>query len=183
VVGNKGLVSGLEIERMAPGDVDTSGRRTPVASGQCEIIPCETVMLAIGERVNADFLKPLDIAVHNDGTINIHPLTLQTSHPKVYAGGDATSGPSTASEAMASGKKFAEVIDRHLMKDLSRFPHLFRDIRYSNEVAAVPQPGGQRPLRELPVVARRGNFWEISSGLSEKNALAEACRCLRCDVK
>jgi NADH-quinone oxidoreductase subunit F len=183
VVGSKGCVSGLEIERMVPGDVDASGRRTPVATGQCEILPCETVMLAIGERVNAAFLKPLGISLRNNGTIDIHPLTLQTSHPKVYAGGDATSGPSTAAEAMASGKKFAEVIDRNLMAGISRFPQLFRDIRYSNEVPAIPQPGGQRPLRELPVAARRGNFWEISSGLSEKNALAEACRCLRCDVK
>ena len=183
VIGSKGVVSGLEIERMIPGDVDSSGRRTPVASGQCEVIPCETVMLAIGERVNADFLKPLGIHRHKDGTIAVHPLTLQTSHPKVYAGGDATIGPSTASEAMASGKKFAEVIDLQLMGGTSRFPQLFREIRYSNEVPAVPQPGGKRPLRELPVAARRGNFWEISSGLSEKNALAEACRCLRCDVK
>jgi hypothetical protein len=84
---------------------------------------------------------------------------------------------------MAFGKKFAEVIDRQLMDGKSRFPQLFREIQYSNEVPAVPQPGGKRPLRELPVAARRGNFWEISSGLSEKNALAEACRCLRCDVK
>jgi len=121
--------------------------------------------------------------VLNNGTIEVHPLTLQTSHPKVYAGGDATIGPSTASEAMASGKKFAEVIDRQLMNGQNRFPQLFRDIPYSNEIPAVPQAGGKRPLRELPVAARRGNFWEISSGLSEKNALAEACRCLRCDVK
>jgi NADH-quinone oxidoreductase subunit F len=183
VVGNKGFVSGLEIERMMPGDVDSSGRRTPMASGNCEILPCDTLMLAIGEHVNADLLKPLGITVRKNGTIDIHPLTQQTSHPKIFAGGDATIGPSTASEAMASGKKFAEMIDRQLMDGVSRFAQLFRGIRYSNEVPAVPQAGGKRPLRELPVAARRGNFWEISSGLSEKNALAEACRCLRCDVK
>ena len=183
VVGAKGIVTGLEIERMIPGDVDFSGRRTPMASGHTEILPCETVMLAIGERVTADFLKPLGINVHPNGTVEVHPLTLQTSHPKVYAGGDATIGPSTASEAMASGKKVAEVIDRRLMNGQNRFPQLFREIPYSHEVPEVPQAGGKRPLRELPVAARRGNFWEISSGLSEKNALAEACRCLRCDVK
>ena len=183
VIGKKGVVIGLEIEKMIPGDVDSSGRRTPVASGKTEIVTCETIMLAIGERVNAEFLKPLGITVRKNGTIDTHPLTLQTSHPKVYAGGDAAIGPSTASEAMAFGKKFAEVIDRQLMDGKSRFPQLFREIQYSNEVPAVPQPGGKRPLRELPVAARRGNFWEISSGLSEKNALAEACRCLRCDVK
>jgi NADH-quinone oxidoreductase subunit F len=183
VVGSMGIVTGLEIERMTPGDVDFSGRRTPMASGHTEVLPCETVMLAIGERVNADFLKPLGINVRPDGTVEVHPLTLQTSHPKIYAGGDATIGPSTASEAMASGKKVAEVIDRQLMIGQNRFQQLFREIPYSNEVPEVPQAGGKRPLRELPVAARRGNFWEISSGLSEKNALAEACRCLRCDVK
>jgi hypothetical protein len=69
------------------------------------------------------------------------------------------------------------------MDGQSRFVQLFREIPYSRDVPAVPQSGGKRPLRDLPVAARRGNFWEISSGLSEKNALAEARRCLRCDVK
>ena len=183
VVGKKGTVTGLEIERMVPGDVDSSGRRTPVASGKTETIPCETIMLAIGEKVNAEFLKPLGITVRKNGTIDTHPLTLQTSHPKVFAGGDATIGPSTASEAMAFGKKFAEVIDRQLMGGAGRFAQLFRQIPYANEIPETPQPGGKRPVRELPVTARRGNFWEISAGLSAKNALAEACRCLRCDVK
>ena len=184
VLGRQGRVTGLEAGRMIPGDVDFSGRRTPAPSGESFIIPCETVMLAIGERVDAAFLKPFGITLRRNGTIDTHPLTLQTSHPKIYAGGDATLGPSTASEAMALGKKFADIIDRQLMGGEGRFQRLFRDIPYQQTASPLlPQAGGQRPVREMPVAARRHNFREISAGLTAKNAFAEACRCLRCDIK
>ncbi len=183
VLGKAGRVTGLEVIKMIPGDVDASGRRTPTPSDDSYVIPCETVMLAIGERVDAEFLRPFGITLRRNGTIDTHPLTLQTNHPKVYAGGDATLGPSTASEAMACGKKFAEVIDRQLMDVPGRFRQLFRDFTYGQEAPLAPQTGGRRPVRELAVAARRGNFREISAGLTAKNALAEACRCLRCDIK
>ncbi len=183
ILGKKGRVAGLEVTKMIPGDVDASGRRTPTPSEEHEVIPCDTVMLAIGERVDSAFLKELGITVRRNGTIDTHPLTHQTNHPKVYAGGDATLGPATASEAMAFGKKFADVIDRQLMGGKGRFDKLFREFSYRNEVPAVPQAGGKRPIRELATAARKCNFKEISAGLDAKNALAEACRCLRCDVK
>ena len=53
IIGEKGKVKGIEISKMKPGDFDLSGRRRPVATDTYETIACDSVILAIGERVDS----------------------------------------------------------------------------------------------------------------------------------
>lgn len=181
IADTSGQVRALRIEKMSRGGIDSSGRRKPVATGIFEEIPCDSIILAIGERVDSKSLgDSLDIA--KDGRIKVDAFTCQTSDPKIYAGGDAVSGPSTAAEAMGMAKKAAASIDKALMGE-ERFHLLSREFHYGNQVPMNPKPSPKNVARRLSVKDRMNNFNEISFGFTGEQARNEVERCLRCDVK
>jgi len=184
VVGNNnGAVKALEVIVMVPGDYDVTGRRRPVPTGETREIPADTVMVAISEKVDAAFLKEFGIVTDKDGAIDVNKVTLKTSHPKIYAGGDLVTGPSTAVEAMSWGRRAAERIDLDLTGDHSRFGKLFASFSYRNAVPVDPVASDKQSMPKLKVRDRKGNFKEISLGLTKKQVGIEVRRCLRCDVK
>jgi heterodisulfide reductase subunit A len=46
--------------------------------------------------------------------MKVDPVTLQTSDPDIFAGGDAVTGPATVVEAIAAGKEAAISMDRFI---------------------------------------------------------------------
>ena len=177
-----GKVRALRIEKMMRGSIDSSGRKKPAATGVFEEIPCDTIVLAVGERVDSGCLVENSLELTRDGRIVIDPFTFQTSDPQIYAGGDAVSGPSTAAEAMGMAKKAAAAMDRALTGE-NRFYLLSRPFNYRNVVPANPRPALKNVPRRLPVKDRVNNFNEISFGFTGVQARNEVERCLRCDVK
>lgn len=182
ITDKSGKVKALRIEKMARGSIDRSGRKKPVATGVFEEIPCDSIILAIGERVDSEKLASQKLELTKDGRIVIDPFTYQTSDPKIYAGGDAVTGPSTAAEAMGMAKKAAASIDKALMNE-NRFYLLSREFGYRNVVPMNPRPSPRNVPRRLPVRDRVNNFNEISFGFTGEQARNEVERCLRCDVK
>lgn len=175
-------VRGIELTRMECGDIDLSNRRKPVPTGDSFIIGCDTVLMAVGEEVEAPFLKEYGIKTLSNGNVYANHFSFQTNHPKIYAIGDAVTGPSTAAEAMGVAKKAAEVIDFELMNK-RRFHKLFRKFDYSNQVPLKPEGGNRHYSIKRPLEERKGNFKEINLGYSKEQAYDEAARCLRCDVR
>lgn len=175
-------VRGIELTRMDCGDIDLSNRRKPVPTGDSFIIGCDTVLMAVGEEVEAPFLKEYGIKALSNGNVYTNHFTFQTNRPKIYAIGDVATGPSTAAEAMGIAKKAAEVIDFELMNK-RRFHKLFREFDYSNKVPLKPEGGDRHYTIKRPLEERRGNFKEINLGYSKEQAYDEASRCLRCDVR
>ncbi|MBN2754756.1 MAG: FAD-dependent oxidoreductase [Candidatus Goldbacteria bacterium] len=175
-------VKGLEVEIMKLGGIDRSGRRKPVATGETEIIKCDTVILAVGEKVDPALAKELGVEINKDGTLKVDPFSYKTANTKVFAGGDAVTGPATAAEAMGTAKTAAGAIDFALMGE-NRFDKLFRKFEYKNEVPLKPEGGRNTKTKKVPAKERVRNFQEILSGYSGEQAKREAVRCLRCDVK
>ncbi len=104
---------GLECMRMKLGEPDQKGRRKPIPiEGSTYKVAAETIIAAIGQRVDRKTLKGLDI--NQDGTLRVDPKTNETSIKGVFAGGDVVTGPGWAIDAIAAGKKSAESIDRYL---------------------------------------------------------------------
>jgi NADH-quinone oxidoreductase subunit F len=182
ITDKTGQVKAIKIEKMVCGGIDTSGRRKPVSTGLFEEIPCDTVIVAIGEGVDTDLMNNTGIGISRDKTIVIDPFTYQTTVSKIYAGGDAVTGPSTAAEAMGMAKKAAQAID-FMLTGQHRFNSLFRKFEYKNEVASTPEGGGKNNSIRIDVNERVGNFQEVSQGYSGEQARLEVLRCLRCDVK
>jgi len=179
---SRGRLEGLIVTRMTLGDYDLSGRRRPVATDEVFEIPCDTVILAIGEKVDAGFIKSCGILINQNGTVQAGRFDLKTNLDKVYAGGDLAMGPATAVEAMSDGKKAARIIDLAL-SSRDRFSELFRKFTYKSEVPLEPKVSKKLDGEKLEINKRRNNFKEVSLGLSLKQARFEASRCLRCDVK
>ena len=175
-------VRGIELKKMECGDIDLSNRRKPVPTGESFIIGCDSVIMAVGEEVDAPFVKEFGLKISTDGVISADHFTFKTSHPKIYAIGDAVTGPATAAEAMGIAKKAAEVIDYKLMNK-RRFHKLNRGFDYSDDVPLKPEGGNRHYAIKRPLEERTGNFKEINLGYSKDQAYAEAARCLRCDVR
>jgi hypothetical protein len=83
---------------------------------------------------------------------------------------------------MGTARGAAEAIDFHLMKE-KRFHRLFRDFKYKDEVLMEPDVLKRIDPKKLPVKERIASFQEVLAGYSGQEAIQEAERCLRCDVK
>lgn len=152
-----------------------------------ETIPCDTVILAIGQTAEFDFLKPEDgIELTERRLIKVDPETFQTSRPDVFAAGDVVLGPRLFIDAVASAQVAARGIHDYLRKSTTSVA-----LRYAWEPAAytmgpdwevrerrLPPSDAPRP-EELPSAADR----LVERNYPEAEARHQAERCLRCDVQ
>ncbi len=180
VLGANGRVTGLECLRMELGEPDKSGRRRPLPIPGSEFtVEADTVIVAIGQTLEAESWK-----LETGNWIAVDPLTLATDVPGVFAGGDAVTGPATAIEAIAAGKRAAESILRYIRgEDLATGrtlePPDISGIEYYTP--PVVEPEVRAPMPKLSLAERVG-FAETNLGFSEEEAVAEAARCLSCGV-
>jgi NADH-quinone oxidoreductase subunit F len=188
---SSGAVRALEVMRMKAGSVDSSGRPSPVATGESYEIPCDTLVIAVGERVDASGLDGVGAALARDGRVGVDPFSYATANPKFFAAGDAVTGPATAAEAMGQAKTASAAIDAVLMGAATlgdptrsaRFEGLFRRFDYAMEIPLSPAKAKMNRAQRLAPAERRSNFVEISQGYTGEQARFEAERCLRCDVR
>ena len=110
-----GNVCGIKCIKMELGEPDASGRRRPVPiEGSEFVIDCDYVIMSLGTKVNS---------LIRDTTSNITPTKKggidvddngMTSHPGIFAGGDAVTGAATVIKAMGAGKVAAAGIDEYI---------------------------------------------------------------------
>ncbi len=183
-----GRITGLECVKMQLGEFDKSKRRKPVPiEGSEKITPLDTLLVAIGEEPDTQFLADdFKKLISSSKTIIADKETMATEEPGIFAGGDVVFGPSTVVEAMASGKVAAESIDQSLRgRPIKREYALTRPSKYIEtiELSEEERLAARRALvRHIAVSQRVNNFDEIVTVLSEKDALMEARRCLRCEL-
>lgn len=180
ILGKEGKATASECIRMKLGPPDESGRRRPIPiEGSEYIMELDTIIPAIGQLPDVSSL-PKGVEVDRRNTIVTDPVTLETSLPGIFAGGDAVSGPATVIEAIAAGKKAAVSIDRYVRGE---------DLRAGRgeeikRVELVPKEDIERKARQvmpiLPLDKRTGNFKEVQLGFNEDMAMKEAERCLFC---
>jgi len=189
IVSYDGRVTGLECRKMELGDFDASGRRRPEpVPGSEFVVELDNLLIAIGEDPAPDFLgHESAIATSSWGTIEVHPGTFETAVPGVFAGGDVVTGANNVIEAMSAGKHAAAMIDMHLRGEqpvrdyaLTR-PSTYRPaaVLTEEEVETADRPA----IPVLPPAQRVNNDREVDLRLPELVAVAEARRCLRCDLE
>jgi NADPH-dependent glutamate synthase beta subunit-like oxidoreductase len=107
-------VSAIECIRTQLGEPDETGRRkaTPIPGSEFKR-EADMVILAIGEMPDVGFL-PKDVELNENGTIWVNPITMETSMPGVFAGGDVVTGPASVIEAIRAGKTAAGSIESYL---------------------------------------------------------------------
>ena len=119
-LGENGVVTGVECQRVELGEPDESGRRRPVpVPGSEFILPADTVAIAVG--YNADPLIPQTtsgLSANRWALLEVDPETMRTSIPGVYAGGDNVNGADLVVTALADGRRAAVAIDDYLSIEL-----------------------------------------------------------------
>ncbi len=186
--GENGKVTGLECIRNGLSKPDATGRRRPLPlEGTEHILPADTIICAIGQEVDSESLRSLShLELTRRHLITVDPVTMETSVPGVFAGGDVVTGPATVIEAVASGKKAAEAIHRSL-RGKSNPEYTLIPVRRQQvqvmEISSQEKSFSHRPV--IPVVNledREDSFQEVELGMTVKSAIQEAKRCLRCDI-
>lgn len=146
-----------------------------------QTLSADTVILALGEEVD---LSVLPEEIHTvDGTIAVHPVTLETSVPGVFSAGVAGAGSSSVAEAIGSAMQAAVSIDRFLRHESLTAGRGGK----SRKVKHPPREGvALRPRNETeerPVAERMGGFEEIKISFDRPRADQEAARCMACGSK
>ncbi|MDM7322854.1 MAG: FAD-dependent oxidoreductase [Gammaproteobacteria bacterium] len=118
IIGN-GRVEGVKFVQTRLGAPDARGRRSPeVVPGSEEIVPADAVLVAFGFRPSpAPWLAEFGIQTHEDGRVIASangPFAYQTSHPKVFAGGDMVRGSDLVVTAVFEGREAAKGILAYL---------------------------------------------------------------------
>lgn len=190
VLAEDGKVVGLECIRMELGEPDSSGRRRPVPIDGSEFVfDCDTVVPAIGQRIDLSLLEGVDnIETTRWNSIQVDEMTKQTSHPKVFSAGDCETGPDALITACAGGRKAAHSIDRLINgKPLvytkeDHFDQFFKTFKVYDpeEDIGIPDRRPRKHLEMLPPDTRKKTFDEVEKGFTNREAIAEAARCLRC---
>jgi dihydropyrimidine dehydrogenase (NAD+) subunit PreT len=108
----KAVVEGIECVRMKLGKPDSSGRPAPEPIPRSEfVLECDMVIKSLGQKKQRDFVqKVLGLKTDDKGRIAVDEVTLQTSNPKFYAGGDCVNGGREVVNAVAHGKRAAWAI-------------------------------------------------------------------------
>jgi glutamate synthase (NADPH/NADH) small chain len=115
VLGQNGVVTGLECVRTNLGLSDAKGRRSPTPiSGTEFTLDVDMVVRAVGQKPATEFLRAIKgLMLNGSGTVVINQGH-QTGHAKYFAAGDCTNGGKEVVDAVAEGMVAARGMDAWL---------------------------------------------------------------------
>lgn len=180
VVMDGGRVTGLVCARMKLGEPDASGRSRPEPAGGEEILPADTIVVAIGQEPVLDFLEGLDLQRRRDGTLEVDRGTCETSLSGLFAGGDLVRGAASVIQAIADGRSVAQEIGRRHGVRPQPEPVLDKQVRPVELMERRSRRATPQRVPALPI-AERGGFAEALRSFVPETAAQEANRCLDCD--
>ncbi len=163
---------------------------TPV--GREETVSCSMVLLAIGQANAFPWIeRDIGIEFNEQGLAQVDDITFQSTHPKVFFGGDAAFGPRNIITAVAQGHQAALSIHMSLNgEDMHQRPEPgtnlisqkmgIHDWSYASMVSEdarhlVPHVDLDQAIHSHKL--------EVELGFDAKTAFEEAQRCLNCDVE
>ena len=158
--------------------IDENGRPQP--TGEIEELEADSLIMAVGQDTDTGFLKSIEeIEFERDGTVIVNDH-MMTGAEGIFAGGDMVPSERSVTIATGHGKKAARYIDGWLRGTpyVPAEKHPIVDHEKLRLWYRTEAP--KRAQGELPAAQRTTSFDEILQGLSEKEALFEAKRCLSC---
>lgn len=122
----------LKCEVMKLGQPDESGRRSPEPTGEFKEIKVDTVIAAVGEKVDNSLYKTMGITLDEKGLPVVDETSMLSSDNRIYVIGDGRRGPKTVVEAIADARTAVENI-LGSMKSASVNPTVSRDSLYAKK--------------------------------------------------
>ncbi|HJW83224.1 MAG TPA: FAD-dependent oxidoreductase, partial [Anaerolineae bacterium] len=186
ILTRDGKVAGVELAQTGEGmTVDARGRRRPTVKPGAEfVVDVDTVIGTVGQFSDLSFLDP------RFDDLSVDRKTLASDVPGLFVVGGRKTGASYIIEAVALGHRVATSIQRYLQgQPLAQpDPPAPPVVKFTREEIAQRLKRGELRTQSriesalLPVVERVTSFREVVLGLTERQARAEAQRCLQCGV-
>ncbi len=180
--GRNGKLERIQCIPTCPGKPDSRGIPEPVPGAESEafFLDFDAAVEAIGQTGALAAVKGLEVSA--EGLIRTDPV-FRTNIPRVYAAGDAVSGPSSVVQAMADGRKSARSVAAGLGAADAVQPASARPKDRPFPEIAADIPFHARPtLAERQAAVRKKDFLEVCLGLSEPQVKVESERCLQCGI-
>jgi formate dehydrogenase beta subunit len=187
-----GKLTGMAFEKVAA-TKDGNGRRVLRPTGEPDVrIECDDVLIAVGQENAFPWIdNDSGVEFGQDGLPKIDPLTFQSSQPSVFFGGDSAFGPKNIITAVAHGHEAAISIDAFCrgedprlrpppMTNLMSQKMGIHEWSYDNGITVDRR--FKVPHREN-AIALKNIATEVELGFDPVLAVAEAQRCLNCDVQ
>lgn len=211
VIGEDGRVVGIEMIRNELGPPDDKGRRRPQQLAGSEfVIPCDMVLVAIGQRQDNTLLNGVSVDTDRRG-VPLLDQNLKTQLPNVWAAGDYVVNPTNFISSIGEGKRVADYIDTALRGARPKVKEM-EITRIPTEYIATPNPlvsegiaewsltamsrrlvwgddytgVGRQMMPSLPIDARGiytgDTTLEVEIGYTKPIGFEEAKRCLQCQL-
>jgi formate dehydrogenase beta subunit len=186
-----GRLTGMRFDLMEY-DLDVNGRITAERVVGEQLLPCDDVILAIGQENAFPWIED-DLGIEFDRwhVPKVDPVTFQSTRPDVFFGGDAAFGPKNIIWAVEHGHQAAISLHRFCQgQDVKQRPP--RRLQLSSRKMGLHEwayKNDYNPLerRLVPHVDLKERFKkidiEVELGFTAEQAAAEVQRCLNCDVQ
>jgi NADPH-dependent glutamate synthase beta subunit-like oxidoreductase/ferredoxin len=188
----KGKLAGVRFQKMTEVGTDASGRPKLAPSGEEIVIPCDDVLMAIGQDNAFPWIEQdLGLEFNEWHMPKVDRVTMMSTRPGVFFGGDSAWGPENIIWAVAHGHQAAISIDhfcngRELRERPAPGTNLvsqkmgIHEWSYSNDYdpinrVGVPHAEKAKALKNLKM--------EVELGFDDALAAKEVERCLNCDVQ
>jgi NADPH-dependent glutamate synthase beta subunit-like oxidoreductase/formate hydrogenlyase subunit 6/NADH:ubiquinone oxidoreductase subunit I/ferredoxin len=189
ITDKKGRVTGVEFIRNRPGAPDASGRRRPEPAPGTEFtIPCDRVLLAIGQGPDLTWIGPGSQGPEptKQRRLKADAVTFETGRPGVFGTGDVRIGAATVVAAVAEGRRSAYAVDAYLKGlDLAGIKTRQQLAEPQPEfLSIVPFTSEQKEpryrLKAMDPAIRNKSYIEYELPYTREEAVAESTRCLQC---
>ena len=187
-----GKLTGMEFQKVEA-IFDEKGNRSLVpTSDEPVILECDDVLVAIGQDNSFEWIeRDIGLEFGEWDMPVVNPTTFQSTHPRIFFGGDAAWGPENIIWAAAHGHQAAISIHKFCQnEDINERPDPGTNLvsqkmglhewSYDNDISQakrflVPKAEQDVALKSLKI--------EVEKGFDAELAMEEAQRCLNCDVQ
>src|SRR5205809_566657 len=189
---DSGRLTGMSFEKVKAVR-DEKGRRSLVPTGEPEQrFECDDVLVAVGQENAFPWVeRDSGIEFDKNGMPVVDKITMQSTQPKVFFGGDSAFGPKNIIWAVAHGHDAAISIDKLLngedlhsrpapMVNLSSQKMGIHEWSYDNAIS--PDERYKVPWKDKAITLKNIKV-EVELGFDPMTGFKEAQRCLNCDVQ
>lgn len=191
----KGNLTGLKCIKMKAEKVLGSRRSNivPIEGSEFDL-PCDLVLPATGQKIQYEVLDHInqyypdqDLQLNKWKTLDADESTMQMNIPKIFAAGDAVTGPTNIIQAIAGGKKAAQYLTAFVLGlpfEIPKKPFISTKDSFAKQTKDLYLNKFEyQPKNEMPVLdaQKRDNFKEVELGYqSVEEVQNEVARCLEC---
>jgi NADPH-dependent glutamate synthase beta subunit-like oxidoreductase/ferredoxin len=191
-VVENGQLKGMTFEKVEA-VYDENGKRRLVPTGEPDVFfEADDVLLAIGQENSFPWIeRGIGVEFGEWDMPIVDKVTFQSTHRRVFFGGDAAFGPENIITAVAHGHQVAVSIDlvckgEDINKRLSPYVNLvsqkmgIHEWAYDSEIAHDPRYVVPQADKKITLTNRKQ---EVELGFDLMTAFKEAERCLNCDAQ